>query len=82
MSIWLTAFSVLSVLFYFIATISCFMIYGVGGLLILLGLPLFMMSTLWLDRWNELQSQISLGNEEVDAIADIKELFKSLNLNL
>ena len=82
MSIWLTGFSVLSVLYYLIVTIACCMIFGVCGLLILLGLPLFMMSTLWLDRWNELQSQFSLGNKEVDAIADIKELFKSLNLNL
>jgi hypothetical protein len=35
-----------------------------------------------LDRWNECQSQLSLGKKEHNAAVDIKDLFKELNLKL
>lgn len=82
MSIWLAGFSVLSVFFYLIATLASCLIFGFYGLLILLGVPLFKMTMIWLDRWNEFQSQLSLGRKENNAIADINELFKELNLKL
>ncbi len=82
MSIWLSGFAVFSILFYLIATIVCCIIFGSLGLLILLGLPLFTITMLWLDRWNELRSQLSLGSKEHNAVADIKALFKELKLEL
>ena len=46
-----------------IALFICCVIFGWFGLLILLGVPLFSMSMIWLDRWNEFQSQLSLGKK-------------------
>jgi len=82
MSIWLSAFSLLSISFYLVATIVSCLIVGWIGLLILLGIPFFTITMIWLDRWNEMQSQISLGSKRPKAITEIKELFKELNLGL
>ena len=82
MSIWLTGFTIFSIVFYIIALIICCVIFGWFGFLILLGVPLFSMSMIWLDRWNECQSQLSLGKKEHNAAVDIKDLFKELNLKL
>jgi len=82
MSIWLSAFSLLSIFFYLVATVACCIIFGWYGLLILLGIPLFSISMIWLDRWNEFRSQVGLGGKAAHAVDDIKKLFKELNLEL
>ncbi len=82
MSIWLSGFSVFSTVFYFIAIVVSCLIFGLPGLLILLGVPLFKMTMIWLDRWNEFGSQMRLGSKEKNAFSDIQELFKELNLKL
>lgn len=82
MSIWLSAFALISILYYLIIAIVFCVIFGWIGLLALLGIPLFSISMIWLDRWNEFRSQLSLGKYQDHAYADIKSLFKELNLKL
>lgn len=82
MSIWLTGFTMLGIIYYFIVIIICCFLFGWKGLLILLGIPFFSLAMMWLDRWNELRSQLSLGSKQSQAMTDIKELFEDLNLEL
>ncbi len=82
MSIWLSAFALISIFYYLIVIIVFCVIWGWTGLLGLLSIPLFSMSMIWLDRWNEFKSQLSFGKSNDQAIADIKSLFRELKLKL
>lgn len=81
MSLWLSIYAILALVFYMIAVLVLCMIFGWKGLIILVGIPCFSITMMWWDRWKQLRANNKLGN--IDNVkSEIKALFQELKINI
>lgn len=83
MSMWLTGFALIGLLFYLIGIIVCLVIFGWKGLLLLLGIPLGSSASIWYDQYRKLRSHLSMGSKVgQETIIAVKSLASEFKINI
>lgn len=82
MSLWLSVYAIVGLLFYAIGLILGLLFFGWKGLLILAGIPLFSISAYWWDRWQSAKAHMKVSNKLSEIKTECSALLNSLNITV